>query len=176
MHEIVIVRTAYYPKGCEVHADALIAHSKEQKYLWWFDGPFTTKDLGLALKPNPPELTSKVACEAIWFKFEFVPNLRELEHYQPGSSYMKEEFEGTGFDLFENDMPALVEIVRRKVKESEYPEYFTDTDFYALYDVEVYPQHDGNGEYCGIEIEPILLGELDMSKIERALVVQEAAK
>lgn len=177
MHEIVIVRNAYYESGAEVHGEALMAHSKERKRLWWFNGPFTTKDLGLALKPHLTELTSVMSCEAIWFEFEFVPNLREFEHFQPGSSYMAEEFEhGKGFDLFEEDLPALIEIVRRKLKECECPVVYADTDFYALYDVDVYTEHDSNGEYCGVEIEPMLLGELDMGKIASALVVSEAVQ
>lgn len=178
MHEIVIVRNVYYEPGSEVHSKPLIENSQQSKRLWWFNGPFTTKDLRLVLRPHPTEeRIALMSCEAIWFEFEFVPDLREYEHFQPGSSYMAEEFEhGRDFDLFEEDLPQFVEIIRRKLKECDCPVVYADTDFYALYEVRVYPEHDSDGEYCGIEVESILLGELDMSKLVNALVAPKGTE
>ena len=177
MYEIVIVRNAYYEQGAEVDAERLIAHSRERKRLWWFNGPYTDKDLGLAMKPHSSGLISTMKCEAIWFEFEFVPNLRELEHFQTGSSYMWDEFEyGRGFELFEESLPEIIDIIRRKLKESDCPPFFADTDFYALYDVEVDEYRDEDGGLDALDVIPTLIGELDFSKLALAVVPMNEAE
>jgi hypothetical protein len=170
MHEIVIVRCAYYEAGAEVYGESLIVKSQERKRWWWFDGPYTEKDLGLVLKPHPTKSLAVMSCEAIWFEFDFVPSLRDLDHFQPGSSYMRDEFDAMGFEIFEESLPELVEIVRRKIKAADCPAVYADTDFYALYDVELDEHRDEDGGLDSIDVMPTLLGELDISKINLAVI------
>ena len=177
MHEIVIVHNDYYEAGENVNGNMLLEKNHKDKELWWFNGPYTSRDLGLVFEAGfaGPGNWS-MPCEAVRFTFEFVPNLSQPEHFQHGSSYMRDEFEhGKGFDLFEADMPDFIRIIRRKIKESEYGALFTNTHFYALYEVNVYPQSGPDGDFCDIEVEPILLGELDIYKIERALVEEKVS-
>jgi hypothetical protein len=175
MHEIVLVRTGYYEKGCEVHSERLIAKQNPNR-LWWFDGPYTTRDLGLVLKRHSTELTSVMICEAIWFEFQCLPAPDyKQSHHQPNSSHMADEFEyGMGLDLFTEDLPELVKIVKRKVAADDYG--FIDTDFYALYEVDLDKHYDDDGGLDTIDAIPTLLGELDFSKLPLALVEATGAK
>jgi len=168
MYEIVIVRSCYFLKRDEV-GPRISEMGKDR--LWWFDGPFELP--GQVMVPAKDGLFT-MECEAAWFQFEFVPNLRELEHFQEGSSYLGDEFKnGAGFELFSQDLPQLVEIARRKNAEDE---YCPQMDFFVLYDVDVNEYYVDDGHLDEIEAVPTLLGELDISKLVNALVTPEGNK
>lgn len=170
MHEIVIVRSIFFEKGCPT-SPRVLPDKQEPNQLWWFDGKYTARDLALALNDGD----SKMPCDAILFTFEFVPNLRGLEHFQPSSSYMADDFEFVkGVDLFEEDLPELVKIVKRKISESDYAPWYADTDFYALYEVETDVYRDEDGGVDDVQVIPTLLGEIDPDKLALALINKES--
>jgi hypothetical protein len=113
-----------------------------------------------------------MSCEAIWFEFVFVPALNyTYEHFPEGSSYMEFDFQQLkGFDLFIGDLPELVKIVKRKIDADPESAPFEDTDFYALYDIDVDKSYTDDGHLDTVEPLPTLLGEVDFSKLPLALM------
>lgn len=158
MYEIVIVRAAYYEKGCEVGD---LRDWKDR--LWWFSEPNMTLEKAFQPVDDPkPFADGIMTCEAFMFEIEFVPNISVR-------FFDKSFMEGYGMqeDGFDEFLPQLTEIAKRKLMEDEFG---VCIDFYVLFDAEYDTFHDEDGGVDDVEVYAEWVGELDFDKLPMALV------
>lgn len=166
MHEIVVVEACRYEQGSEVYTDKFIEREENRlNVLWWFADP--TMDLKSAIyyqADNPPYGNFK--CEAIKFEFDFCPN-PDATNFDVSALHDECMYARNIEELFNEDLPKLVEIVKRHLASESFNPYHSIgmVNFCLLYDVEIDKHYDDDGGTDEINVWPTFVGEIDFMKL-----------
>lgn len=163
MYEIVLFKATQYV--ADQHIGSWVLDLQWPYALWWFSEPDTKMGLDHAARWTD-EHGFMMNCDAIHFAMAFVPN---PEHFG-GRSYLADDYEGAGVDPFEEFLPQLVEIAKRRL---ETVQSYADLGFYGLFnlDLQVFGYGD-DGDSAEVHTNPKWVGELDITKLPLALMGQ----
>ena len=161
--ELVEVTAMIYNAGEVENTDYLYDETAGIDIVWCIDKKLHSVDA--ALKDEPVGDNRVFVVEAIRFTFRTIAN--------PAcwggdfDSFLEYEInDQSTTDVFENDLPALADIARRRAKDAP---QFNPVTFIAAFSYSSFTMKNEDG-YNETESEWQLLGELDLTKLEGAII------